>query len=1242
MATASYPILGSTDTPGDSRSPSEHSAESADTTQEVTDFPCSVAQERFWLLDRLEPGNPSYNVAVRWRLEGRLSTGLLEHAWREIIARHEILRTRFLEIEGKPVQRVAPASAFKLVEIDLSTLPAEKRPQEADRIGLIEARAPFDLSTGPLLRVMLLRFSPTAAVILITTHQIVSDGWSIGVMAREMGTIYEALSQQKEIPLEPIAIQYGDYSRWQLEWLKERGTEAESRYWTQQLKGVAPFEVVADRPRPAVPTTNGAIASIVLPRDLTNRLRALTADQGVTLFSAAVATLCATLSRYTGKSEIVIGTQVSDRDQVELEPMIGQFVNSLILRNDVGADPSFSQLLTRTGTTIADALEHKHIPIERLLGMVKAGRGGSDSPPVSINFIFQRTFIENRQYSDFTLVDLPSLPAGAIYDLNFFMVERPDGWRFSCQYNTDQFESATAERLLAYFEAALRSAVDNPARRVSELQLSPAQPEESSQPKFRGATGSPNPQTLCARVSSRAVAAPETPVLLHADQTLTVSQLEMQSANLARRLINRGVGAGQRVALCLDKLGDYPVALLAIMRSGAAVVPLDPRLSAATRQRLIGAADARVLVASSATATGLQAPGGVITDIIGDADQAAAVITQVSPESAALVYVNDAADGTTESVTVSHRILSDRLAVLSEQTGITAADRFAAAGEVPDPMLLSWLLPLYCHAPLVIPDQADAAQPDRLARYLEKMGVTVAYATDSTGMLLASAASHGFSFRKWLCDRTGVSSHTLTRVLSGGTQAWAVQTSARAGGAISVQHVHEPHELRFIGQPLPDIEFSILDAAGHVPPLGAAGQLQVRAVGISDGRWIATGDVARVRIDGRLEVINEQELHPPHEPPALEPAAADATTVIDTDMERELTAIWSELLDLRDIEPTANFFELGGHSLLAARMLARVEARYGRRVTLTSLFRSPSIRGLSRLLRSDVREFDFRQMVKLQADGRNLPLIAINNTGVYYLLAKRLGPEQPVISLQLFDPAARDATLPDTLEGIAAEYVTLIRRVHPKGPYVLAGWCVAGALAFEIARQLVAAGEPVAQLFLIDSWVPRYFERQPLLRRLIGNYSLRWQLAFADWRRYSTGQQTLGAFVRQRELVRRIRAIFTSQSVPQAPAADAAASRGRLGAAGPEEYDRWLLEYLQAATYRYEPGTYSGRLTLFRSTHEPTGWLFDPLAGWGGFAAGGVDLNLVEGNHFTMFQDPGASQMAVRIGQLIAGSGNAP
>ena len=1210
MATASHYLFRANAAPGAAGAQELASNLNGNSTESAyMDFPCSVAQERFWLLDRLEPGNPSYNVAVRWRLEGRISTDLLESAWREIIARHEVLRTHFLEVDGKPVQRVAAQGSFKLVEIDLSSLPEAARTEEGDRIGLIEARAPFDVGAGPLIRVVLLRFSTTSAIILVTTHQIVSDGWSIGVMAREMGSIYQALAAGTPPLLEPLAIQYGDYAKWQLEYLRQRGIEAETAYWSQQLNAVAPFEVVADRPRPAIPTTNGAIASIVLPRELTNRMHELSADCGVTLFAAAVSILCATLSRYTGKSQIVIGTQVSDRDQVELEPMIGQFVNSLILRNDLHDDPRFTELLGRTSVTISEALEHKNIPIERLLGMVKAGRGGSNSPPVSVNFIFQRTFIENRQYGELALVDMPSLPAGAIYDLNFFMIERPDGWRFSCQFNTDQFEAATANRLLRYIQSVLESAVASPSRRISELRLSDPAEINDLLPRLQGPAAVLAGPTVGELISAQARATPDAIALVAGDRQLTYAQLESESQRAAQLLTARGIGPGKRVGVRLPRSIDLAATILGVWKTGAAYVALNTQDSAEHTEKQTAASGTSFVVSSRLSgAVGGAAPTRAHSDV-------------QSP--AAVWFTDDAVP-----VEISHLALLNTLSGLQSRIGARSADVFlplglASASTLPVELFQA----LTSGARVVLPTGDETTSAGDLQHLIKRAHVT-----------------------RILIDRAALGPATVSKLLAYGPEVWALQSYVETSGCVSGRRVQQAHDLRLLGEPLPNTRFRVLDETLKSPPIGAKGELCiggyigtidesaaadsgrfifVSGEGGADERLFKTGNSARVRADGSVEIIDER---PAHETEATALHKAEPEAEVDPEMEQRLTAIWAELLEMsaQQIGGNANFFELGGHSLLAARMLARVEAQFGKRVTLASLFRAPSVRGLARLLLTDTREFDFRQMVKLQADGTNTPLIAINNTGVYYLLAKRLGPQQPVTSLQVFDPSAKHDSLPQTLEQIAAEYVKLIRRVHPTGPYLLAGWCVAGALAYEIARQLTAANERVSNVFLIDSWVPRYFARLPRLRRLIGNYSLRWQLAGADWKRFRCGEQTFAQFIDQRPSLRKWRHLVARVSghEEQSPGAE-----GINGA--PELYDKWLLEYLQATTNRYEPRNYSGRVTVLRSTQEPTGWFFDPLAGWGRFAQGGIELAMVEGNHFTMFQDPGASQMAHQMAKLI-------
>jgi thioesterase domain-containing protein len=305
-------------------------------------------------------------------------------------------------------------------------------------------------------------------------------------------------------------------------------------------------------------------------------------------------------------------------------------------------------------------------------------------------------------------------------------------------------------------------------------------------------------------------------------------------------------------------------------------------------------------------------------------------------------------------------------------------------------------------------------------------------------------------------------------------------------------------------------------------------------------------------------------------------------------------------------------------------MLARLHAEFDRQVTLATLFRAPTIRGLAKALQQkDTRDFDFRQVVRLQPNGSRPALIAINNTGTFYPVARHLGPDQPFISLQLFDPSTKSDALPDTLEEVAAQYVQLIGRVQPRGPYSLIGWCAAGALAFEIASQLALARRRVSHLFLMDAWVPNYIARQPPMRRVVAGYSLRFQMMWADWRRVATGEQSLTSFLMRRTSVIRLRKLFTSNARPAAETAthdSPALSR--------YDYDQWLLRYLQRLTAKYEPKVFPGKITLLRSVDEPTGLLFDPKAGWERFARDGLELRIVTGDHFTMFQEPGAVELA--------------
>jgi len=1323
------------------------------------DFPCSVGQERFWLLDRLDPGDSSLNVAVRWRLEGRISTPMLDRAWQSIIGRHEVLRTIFPEIEGKPIQRVLGHMPFRIAEVDLGLLPEEQRTAEGDRIGLIEARTPFDLSTGPMLRVVLLRLSPLASVLLITTHQIVSDGWSIGIMAREMGAIYDALSRGQAPQLESLAIQYGDYALWQLEWLQRRGGEAEVQYWSKQLAGVKPFAVAPDHARPEIRTTNGAIASLVLPRALTDSAQALSTERGTTLFSTALAALCAMLYRYTGEDEIVIGTQVSDRDQVELEPMIGQFVNSLILRNNLADDPTFNELINRVGDTAAQALEHRHVAIERLLSMVRAERQSANSAAISVNFIFQKTFIQNTTYDDFALIDMPSLPAGAIYDLNFFMVERPDGWRFSCQYNTDQFEAATANRLLQYFKAALESGLAAPAHRLSELRLADPQLALNLLASLNAAATAPEAlsEPIWHYIDAQVQRAPGATAAVCGHRRLSYEELAMQTRLFASQLASQGIVTGARVGICFERSIEYLCALVALFRLGACCVPLDPNAPREyLRQQALATKLQAVLVHSTQHLA--WAPATIATIDVDAALRASTATTQalpgavISPDSEACITFNPDQTPATGGVRIASGALVKVLLDVGRRLRIGERDALLAhSPPTLDLSLLELLLPLLHGARVVLATSKDADSARGLLQLLRRGGVTILHATADAWSELMAAGYKGRADLKMLVSRGALPAPLARLLLQSRSEVWTLYGPQESTLAAAMTQLSAEHNDADIGQPLAGTALAVLDRNAHPTVIGATGELLLRgdslaldcvdasadasrSPGISapsrpPERLFRSGDLARLRADGRIQLLgrvdrkiwcrgfaldlarlediirqhsdvaevavlagtisNETTLvahvapratssqspeglpaavlaelqrrvpqvsipsaviaHPslPHTPEGaidlrrlqqLSPGGQARDTEQLNDVEQRLTAIWCATLKLESVDPQANFFELGGHSLLAARMLAKLQAEFGRQVTLATLFRAPTIRGLAKALQQkDPRDFDFRQVVRLQPNGGRPPLIAINNTGTFYPVAKHLGPDQPFISLQLFDPSTRSEALPDTLEEVAAQYVQLIGRVQPRGPYSLIGWCAAGALAFEIACQLKLARRRVSHLFLMDAWVPNYIARQPALRRLIAGYSLRFQLVWADWRRVNSGEQSLASFLKQRTTVMRLRNLLTPGATPAVETSSqdsAALSR--------EDYDQWLLRYLQRLTAKYEPKVYPGKITLLRSVDEPTGWLFDPNAGWAKYARDGVELRVVTGDHFTMFQEPGAIELAQFIATSTAADAKPP
>src|SRR5579859_7539241 len=623
-------------------------------------FPCSLAQQGFWVLDRLSPGDSALNIAVRWRLEGKVATADLEQAFRQILSRHDLLRTRFDTEDGELVQIVEPAVPFHLPVIDLSALPESTALAEAERHAQLEARGSFDLSSPPLIRVTQLRVRADLSVLLVTLHHIVGDGWSMGLIAHEMGEICAALHEGRRPNLPPLPLAYGEYARRQREWLASPDFEREVDFWRRSLEGVKHFELPTDLPRPAEQTSNSTIVSNLLPRALTNDFAQFARRNGCTLYMAALATLLTLLHRYSGEPDIALGTQVVGRDDVDIENVIGLFINTLVLRGDLSGDPPFAEVLERIQDLVGDAFEHQHLPHEKLTEIVAAKRDLSRNALFSVNFIFQRSFIRNETYGSFKLVDLPSRSAGALYDLNFFMVERPEGWRFSCEYNTDLFEEATVLRMISHFQSLMKAVIAEPQSRLSALPVL-AEPERHQLLVEWNETAAPLPERCVHELFvEQATRTPDAVAAAFGDAQLSYAELDARSNQLAHHLQGLGVGPEVMVAICMERSLDMVVGLLGIVKAGGAYVPLDPDYPAERLTFMLDDTAAPVLLTQERLLP--QLPAHQAQCVCVDRDRPAIVGQPSSPvESGAgprnLAYVmyTSGSTGTPKGVCIEHR-----------------------------------------------------------------------------------------------------------------------------------------------------------------------------------------------------------------------------------------------------------------------------------------------------------------------------------------------------------------------------------------------------------------------------------------------------------------------------------------------------------------------------------------------------------------------------------------------------------
>lgn len=435
-------------------------------------LPLSFAQQRLWFLDCLSPGNPFYNLTTAMRLSGKLNAGALERSFSEIVRRHEILRTTFAAIKGKPYQKILPPYRVRLPLTDLSHLEEHEKEEKAKLLAVEEGARPFDLTNGPMLRVALLKLGEEEHLVLFSLHHIVSDGWSTSVLVQELEALYAAYCAGRPSPLPELAFQYADFAVWQREWLEGGALEAQLSYWRKQLGGnLPPFAMPTDRPRPPIQTYKGTIYTFALPSELSKKVKEFSRREGMTVFMTLLAAFQILLNRYSGQEDIVVGADVANRNRSEIEGLIGFFVNMLVMRTDLSGNPTFREVLRRVRQVTLGAITHQDVPFEKLVEELQPKRDLSRSPLFQGAFVLQNTPDETIEISGLTMCPM-DLPAGTSkFDMVLSMTEEPGQWTGFIEYNTDLFDASTIVRFVRHYENVLRQMSAGPDQTIEDFRL---------------------------------------------------------------------------------------------------------------------------------------------------------------------------------------------------------------------------------------------------------------------------------------------------------------------------------------------------------------------------------------------------------------------------------------------------------------------------------------------------------------------------------------------------------------------------------------------------------------------------------------------------------------------------------------------------------------------------------------------------------------------------------------------------
>ncbi|HEU4323407.1 MAG TPA: amino acid adenylation domain-containing protein [Roseiflexaceae bacterium] len=818
------------------------------------EIPPSLGQERLWFLDQWDPGNPASNIPFAMRLSGTLVVEAFERSINTIVERHEALRTTFVAKDGQPQQVVAPVLVVPLNQVDLRHIPAAEHDAALRRLIMENAQHRFDLARGPLVRADLVRLADREHVFLLNIHHIVFDAWSVGLFLRELTVLYDAFVRGLPSPLPALPVQYPDYAIWQRQWLQGEAMQQELGYWKRQLGGNLPvLELPADRPRPAVLTYEGAIATSMLPAALAQGLSELSHREGCTLFMTLFAGFQILLHRYTGQSDILTSTMTANRSVVDIEELMGLFLNTLVLRTDLGGDPPFRRFLAAVRETTLEGFAHQNVLFEQLIEELKPPRDPSHTPVFQTMFILQNSPVPARVQNDLQVEFLRVDNGTSKYDLTLSLTELPEGIRIAAEYRAALFDPDTIMRMLGHYQTLLEAAVANPDLRLSELPLLPADERRRVLHEWNPAPR-PLPATQCLHelIAEQVARTPEATALVVGEQHLSYRELDRRANRLAHHLRAQGIGPEQFVGIYTGRTAELVVAVLGVLKAGAAYVPLDP---AYPPERLaIMLADSRApVVLTTAETRGTLPFGGTLIDLDSAADAIAAQPdtppdSGVMPENLAYVLFTSGSTGRPKGVQIAHRSAVNFLCSMLREPGLSADDTVLALTTLAfDISVLELFLPLLAGARIALIDRATAADSTRLAEAIERSGVTVMQATPATWRMLLDAGWAGRAGLTVLSGGEGMPRELAERLRARCGRVWNVYgpTETTVWGTIA-EATGSPAALTPIGVPVDNALVYILDPHMRPVPINVPGELYIGGVGLARG-YIGRPDLTAER-----------------------------------------------------------------------------------------------------------------------------------------------------------------------------------------------------------------------------------------------------------------------------------------------------------------------------------------------------------------------------------------------------------